>query len=83
VEVAWRIVVFMVGLLVERHPSLRAVFPIKSETRLFSPIRQSVEIPIKNRQKFQKHFPSQDPMPGEGDLLRTFAREWLDYEWDG
>jgi len=51
--VAWRIVVFMVGLLVERHPSLRAVFPIKSETRLFSPIRQSVEIPMKNRQKLR------------------------------
>ena len=22
-------------------------------------------------------------MPGEGDVLRTFSREWLDYEWDG
>jgi len=28
-------------------------------------------------------MPRQDPMPGEGDVLRTFSREWLDYEWDG
>ena len=26
---------------------------------------------------------AQDPMPGEGESLQTFSREWLDYEWDG
>ena len=28
-------------------------------------------------------LPAETPMPGEEDVLRTFSREWLDYEWDG
>jgi len=28
-------------------------------------------------------LPAEPPMPGEEDVLRTFSREWLDYEWDG
>ncbi len=28
-------------------------------------------------------LPAGPPMPGEQDVLRTFSREWLDYEWDG
>ncbi|HYC33204.1 MAG TPA: methyltransferase domain-containing protein [Gemmatimonadales bacterium] len=28
-------------------------------------------------------LPAERPMPGEEDVLRTFSREWLDYEWDG
>ena len=28
-------------------------------------------------------LPRERPMPGEEDVLRTFSREWLDYEWDG
>lgn len=28
-------------------------------------------------------LPRETPMPGEEDVLRTFSREWLDYEWDG
>jgi SAM-dependent methyltransferase/uncharacterized protein YbaR (Trm112 family) len=29
------------------------------------------------------HLPALAPMPGEEDVLRTFSREWLDYQWDG
>jgi SAM-dependent methyltransferase/uncharacterized protein YbaR (Trm112 family) len=29
------------------------------------------------------HLPQLAPMPGEEDVLRTFSREWLDYQWDG
>jgi hypothetical protein len=28
-------------------------------------------------------LPALAPMPGEEDVLRTFSREWLDYQWDG
>jgi SAM-dependent methyltransferase/uncharacterized protein YbaR (Trm112 family) len=28
-------------------------------------------------------LPREAPMPGEEDVLRTFSREWLDYQWDG
>jgi SAM-dependent methyltransferase/uncharacterized protein YbaR (Trm112 family) len=27
-------------------------------------------------------WPSERPVTGEEDVLRTFSREWLDYEWD-
>jgi SAM-dependent methyltransferase/uncharacterized protein YbaR (Trm112 family) len=28
-------------------------------------------------------LPDGTAMPGEEDVLRTFSREWLDYDWDG
>ena len=28
-------------------------------------------------------LPSEEAMPGEADVLRTFSSEWLNYDWDG